>query len=212
MAVIKSPTQIREEQAQGLISLLNDIKAKIDENRDDLKNCVLRLNGVLERYYMSTDTYMVAAIKLKTNILVLVNKNCDMVKAIGRCNVQDIANDTNQLIDSVVEEVKALGLPERKTALDKSVNVNTTVSQNQEQHQNQKQDVIVKILLEAVKDELTGKQWKELLVLAKDKEDPEKTRKSILDKIKGFGENVAANIVANIFTNPEVWQCLGSML
>lgn len=67
-------------------------------------------------------------------------------------------------------------------------------------------------MIEAVKDELTGKQRKELLEIAKNAKDPEKARKSIFDKIKGFGEDVAANIVANIVTNPEVWQGLGALL
>lgn len=92
------------------------------------------------------------------------------------------------------------------------INITNQLSQTQEQHQSQKQDVIVKILLEAVKDELTGKQWKELLAVANEKADPKESRKSILDKIKSFGEDVAANIVANIVTNPEVWQSLGTFM
>ena len=51
MSIIKSPTQIREEQARGLVSLLNDIKAKIDEDKVNLKNAVVQLNGALERFY-----------------------------------------------------------------------------------------------------------------------------------------------------------------
>lgn len=211
MAVIKSPTQIREEQARGLISLLNDIKAMVDEDKVNLKNALVQLNGVLERFYDYKDTQLRTAEQLKSYILILEKKKSDSTSD-PRCNVHDIAEDTKVLIDGIIAEVKALGIPERETTLDKSVNVNTTVSQNQEQHQSQKQDVIVEILLEAVKDELTGKQWKELLAVAKDNEDPERTRKSILDKIKGFGEEVAANIVANIVTNPTVWQGLGTLL
>lgn len=211
MAIIKSPTQIREEQARGFISLLNDIKATVDENKVNLKNALIQLNGVLERFYDYKDTQLRTADNLKSNILILEKKKCNSTSD-PRCNVHDIAEDTKVLIDSIIAEVKALGLPERKTTLDKSVNVNTTVSQNQEQHQSQKQNVIVEILLESVKDELTGKQWKELLAVAKDNEDPEKTRKSILDKIKSFGEDVASNIVANIVSNPEVWQSLGALM
>lgn len=211
MAVIKSPTQIREEQERGLISLLNDIKATVDEDKVNLKNALVHLNGILERFYDYKDTQLRTAEQLKSYILILERKKSSSTSD-PRCNVYDIAEDTKVLIDNIVAEVKALGLPERKTTLDKSVNVNTTVSQNQEQHQNQKQDIIVKILLEAVKDELTGKQWKELLAVAKETKDPKMTRKNIMEKIKGFGDNVAANIVANIFTNPEVWQCLGSLM
>ena len=91
-----------------------------------------------------------------------------------------------------------------------SIILNNNITQTQEQHQ--QQDVIVKILLEAAKDELTGKQRKELLAIAEETKDPQEAHKSILAKLKEFGENVAANIVANIMTSPQVWQNLGSIL
>lgn len=212
MAIIKSPTQIREEQAQGLINLLNDIKASVVEDKVNLKNTVVQLNGVLERFYDYQDTQLSTADRLKRSILILEKKKCDSLPSEPRCNVHDIAEDTRTLCDTIIAEVKALGIPTRRTANDKSVNVNTTVTQNQEQHQSQQQDVIVKILLEAAKDELTGKQRKELLAIAEETTDPQDARKSIFEKLKEFGEDVTANIVANIITNPQVWQNLGSLL
>lgn len=212
MSIIKSPTQIREEQARGLISLLNDIKAKVDEDKVKLRNAVIQLNGVLERFYDPSDTQLSTADKLKRYILILERKKCDSIPSDPRCNLHDISEDTKTLIDAVVAEVNALGLPVRKNVNDKSVNVNTTVTQNQEQHQNQQQDVVVKILLEAAKDELNGKQRKELLEIVENTKDPQKAQKSIFTKLKEFGEDVAANIVANIMTNPQVWQKIGSLL
>ena len=212
MSTIKSPTQIREEQAQGLISLLNDIKAKVGEDKVNLKNALIQLNGVLERFYDYQDTHLTTADKLKRSILILEKKKCDSLSSEPRCNVHDIAEDTRTLCESVIAEVKALGIPTQRTASDKSVNVNTTVTQNQEQRQSQQQDVIIKILLEAAKDELTGKQRKELLAIAEETLDPQEARKSIFAKLKDFGEDVAANIVANIMTNPQVWQNIGSLL
>ena len=64
MSIIKSPTQIREEQARGLVSLLNDIKAKVDEDKVKLRNAVIQLNGVLERFYDPSDTQLSTADKL----------------------------------------------------------------------------------------------------------------------------------------------------
>lgn len=212
MSIIKSPTQTREEQAHGLIALLNDIKTKIDEDKVNLKNLVLQLNGLLERFYAPQNTHLSTADKLKKNILLLEKKKCDSLSAEPRCNVHDIAEDTKTLCDIIIAEVKALGIHTRRTANDKSVNVNTTVTQSQEQHQSQQQDVIVKILLEAAKDELTGKQRKELLAISEETTDPKDARKSISEKLKEFGEDVAANIVANIITNPQVWQNIGSLL
>lgn len=212
MAIVKSPTQIREEQAQGLISLLNGIKENVVEEKVNLKNALIQLNGVLERFYDYQDTQFSTADKLKRSILILEKKKCDSLSSEPRCNVHDIAEDTRTLCDTIIAEVKALGIPTRKGLNDKSVNVNTTVIQSQEQRQSQQQDVIVKILLEAAKDELTGKQRKELLAIAEETLDPQEARKSIFTKLKEFGEDVAANIVANIITNPQVWQNIGSLL
>lgn len=93
-----------------------------------------------------------------------------------------------------------------------SINNSLNQSQNQSQKQEQQQDVIVKILFEAVKDELTGKQRKELLAIAEKERDTQETHKSIVAKLKGFGEDVAANIVANIMTNSQVWHNIGALL
>ena len=42
-------------------------------------------------------------------------------------------------------------------------------------------------------------------VLDENKEDAEKARKGIIEKLKSFGSDVASNIVANILTNPVIW-------
>lgn len=212
MAIVKSPTQIKEEQAQGLISLLNDIKSKVDEDKVNLKNCLIQLNSILERFYNYQNTLLSTADKLKKNILILEKKKCHSISSEPRCNIHDIAEDTRTLCDTIIVEIKSVGIPTRKTINDNSVNVNTTVTQSQEQKQNQQQDVIVKILLEAAKDELTGKQRKELLAIAEKIKNPQEAHKSILNKLKEFGGDVAANIIANIITNPKVWQNIGSLL
>lgn len=127
------------------------------------------------------------------------------------CHKQSFEGLLNILraVEELPDKVTNDDLVHRKADNEK-ISIQTNVKQ--EQSQSQHQDIIVEILLEAVKDELTGKQRKELLEIAKNTKDPEKVRKSIFDKIKGFGEDVAANIVANIVTNPEVWQSIGALL
>lgn len=210
MVMVKTPTQIREEQAQGLISLLNDIKKKVDEDRVNLKNAVIQLNGVLERFYAPQDTQLLTADKLERHILILEKKQSDSFLSEPRCNIHDIAEDTKNLCDNIIAEVKALGIPTREVSNDKAVNVSTTVLQSQEQSQHQ--DIIVKLLLDAAKEELTGRQRKELLAISEETRDTQAARKSIMAKLKEFGEDVAANIVANILTNPLVWQNMSSLL
>lgn len=83
------------------------------------------------------------------------------------------------------------------------VNITTNVSNTNTQSQNQEQSLAIDIFLEAIKDDLTGKQIKELKeVLTESGNDAEKARGGIIEKLKSFGSDVAANIVANILTNP----------
>lgn len=80
--------------------------------------------------------------------------------------------------------------------------ININVNQGQEQQQNQK--LVLQIFIEAIKNELTEKQQKELKAIIQQESDPEKAKLTIIEKLKGFGENVLSNIVANIITNPEI--------
>lgn len=198
---------LRAEAINNFTTLLYSIKEKVNEDKVNLKNCIIQLNGILERYYNYQNTQLSTAQKLKANILILEKKKCSAINSDARCNIHDIAEDTKTLIDIVICEVKALGIPKRKEAEDHSLNV--SVSQTQEQ--NQHQSVIVNNLLEAVKDELTGKQRKEILEIAKGKT-PEEARKSIYERIKEYGSDISASIVANLLTNSEVWCVLGSLL
>ena len=85
----------------------------------------------------------------------------------------------------------------------KGVSVITNVNNTNSQTQSQEQSFAIDMFLEAIKDDLTGKQIKELKeVLTESGNDAEKARGGIIEKLKSFGSDVAANIVANILTNP----------
>lgn len=90
---------------------------------------------------------------------------------------------------------------------EKSINITANFSNTNSQSQNQEQTLAINMFLEAIKDDLTGKQVKELKeVIAESAGDKEKARSGIIEKLKSFGPNVASNIVANIITNPSIWQ------
>lgn len=87
-----------------------------------------------------------------------------------------------------------------------AINVTTNVNNSNSQSQNQQQSLAVELFLEAIKDDLTGRQIKELKsVVAEADNDFEKARPGIIEKLKSFGKDVASNIVANILTNPSIW-------
>ena len=66
----------------------------------------------------------------------------------------------------------------------------------------------INIFIDAIADELTGKQYKELKSIAQEYPNPENSKPKIAEKLKSFGGDVLSNIVANIVTNPSVWNCM----
>ena len=84
---------------------------------------------------------------------------------------------------------------------DMNITINNTNSQSQSQ-----QLLAVELFIDAIKDDLTGRQIKELkAVVAEADNDLQKARPGILAKLAEFGKDVASNIVANILTNPMIW-------
>lgn len=94
-----------------------------------------------------------------------------------------------------------------KTHKEKSgpkVTINNT--QLQSQTQSQSQNVFFDVFVEALHEELSKKQIRELKDIAENKElDAEQKKTSILDKIKDFGMDTLSGLVANILANPAVW-------
>jgi len=93
-----------------------------------------------------------------------------------------------------------------KGASDTGTIVNVHQTQNQEQNQSQR--IAILIFLEAIKDELTGKQLKELKAIVSEESEPEKARSKVIEKLKSFGENVLTSILTNIITSPTIWSGL----
>lgn len=79
-----------------------------------------------------------------------------------------------------------------------------TVNINQSQTQNQE----INIFIDAISDELTGKQYKELKSIAQEDSNPDTSKQKIVEKLRSFGSDVLSNIVANIITNPSIWNCM----
>ena len=89
------------------------------------------------------------------------------------------------------------------------INLNVTVNNNNTQSQNQEQSMVVQQFLDAFRDELTGRQLKELRsVFAESDNDLHKAKPKIIDKLMEFGGNVASNILATILTNTAIGLCL----
>ncbi len=108
-----------------------------------------------------------------------------------------------QLVNEVISEIKSVGLPKPK--IDKmSAVINNNNNMSQTQSQNQMQEVAITIFLDSIKDELTGRQMKEIKEIVDQEEDVNQAKPKIIDKLKSFGGDVLSNIIANIITNPTI--------
>ena len=198
-----------ENRHESFIALLGQKKAAVKDDRDILANVLKSIQSILERYYDSQSTFVKQAIILNQYAGLLQRTKKDYVPMQPRCSTKEIAEDTTSLINSVIEEVQTIGLPQPAF---KTVSGDITINNTQNQTQNQEQIIIIEIFLDAIKDELNGKQRKELLAIAENAENPKEVHKRIVEKLKGFGIDISANIVANVLTNPTVWSSLSSLL
>lgn len=126
----------------------------------------------------------------------------------------DISPDQQRMLLAILEAFAVLPtiIPNNKTSLEKNVkrkdaiNVTTTINNTNSQSQNQEQSLAIDLFINAIKDDLTGRQIKELKAVVEETDnDLQKARSGILAKLKEFGVDVASNIVANILTNPMIW-------
>lgn len=109
-------------------------------------------------------------------------------------------------LPTVIPDNRTTHITEKKGKGKDAINVITTINNSNSQSQSQEQSLAVELFIEAIKDDLTGRQIKELKsVVAEADNDLQKARPGILAKLKEFGADVASNIVANILTNPMIW-------
>lgn len=113
------------------------------------------------------------------------------------------------VLPTVIPDNRITQVAEKKGDGKDSINVVTTINNSNSQSQDQRQSFAVELFIEAIKDDLTGRQIKELKAVVADvNNDLQKARPGIITKLKEFGSDVASNIVANILTNPSIWSGL----
>ncbi len=71
---------------------------------------------------------------------------------------------------------------------------------------NNTQQVVLNLFIEAIRDEITGKEYKELKEILKTyKQEPEQTTTKLKERLKKLGGDVLTNIIASILTNPNIY-------
>ena len=109
-------------------------------------------------------------------------------------------------LPTIIPDNRTTQITDKKGKGKDAINVITTINNSNSQSQSQEQSLAVELFIEAIKDDLTGRQIKELKsVVAEADNDLQKARPGVLAKLKEFGADVASNIVANLLTNPMIW-------
>lgn len=117
----------------------------------------------------------------------------------------------NLIID--VEHGFGIKDPSKKSS---PVQINNHVNQHAQQTTHldidlkvkQQVNIQLKFIVDAFKEELTGKQLKELREIESSDETPEIKRQRMVDKVKSFGIDVVAGLVSGILANPDFIQQL----
>lgn len=113
------------------------------------------------------------------------------------------------LLPVVVPDNHIVQVTGRSDTARDTINVTTNINNTNSQSQNQEQSMAVQLFIEAIQDDLTGRQIKELkTVVADANNDLQIARPGIIAKLKEFGSDVLSNIVANVLTNPVIWSGL----
>lgn len=119
--------------------------------------------------------------------------------------------DAKEMLSSIIKDIHDFGIVKSaQESIAGGVNVNVNQTSSQSQLTNISIDL--KIILNVLKDELRGSEIEQLKDILESKEDPKEKKKKFVDKIKSFGSDVASNILANLLTNPQVYEQLGKMM
>lgn len=113
--------------------------------------------------------------------------------------------DNHRTILGILKAIKLLPEEQATNEIKHKSGTNITIHNSQ----TNTQTVVFNLVIDAIKDEITGKELKELKELLKEYEkEPKKDKSKLIDKIKSFGSDVLTNMIANILTNPSIYSGL----
>lgn len=174
---------------------LTCIKHSLDADIVMLDKNISALSSIVQRFYSKESPYQ--------ERVIFFTKAISQMKMMKRNNnplygfsTESIKNDMSFLIDNIIQEIERIGLPDNDVKIDKSITITNNLTQSQILEFN--------FIIDVIKDELNGKQMKEISTIINGTDEPVVKKEKIIDKLKSFGENVLAGIVAGIITNPAI--------
>jgi histone acetyltransferase (RNA polymerase elongator complex component) len=193
-----------------MIKYLEKFKNPVFSKKEDLVIWKSSVTNMLIRIYgkESSQEQQIANIKFRNHMAITTFRDGQAHTSGGGNNLKVCQKVATDMIRNIIEELKEFGIPEIKN---EDINDTNGINITLNQQQSQQQIVNFSIFIEALQEELTGKQLKEIQEILDNKEEkPEVKKTKIIDKLKSFGENVASNILAGVLTNPQLWSEIGN--
>ncbi|RXQ87404.1 hypothetical protein EO244_16485 [Ancylomarina salipaludis] len=175
---------------ESKIGLLRTQISKLENPNFNLDGWKGSTTIILERIFGAKYSGIMLIDKIQNKVKDLRHLTGDYINNIEQCK-----QEGKEIIEASITELETIGLPEKK---EKSVEgLNISLIQNQ--------TVNISFILSALEDELTKIQLEEVKKLIETDESKSVKRKKIIEKISGFGKDVASNVLANILLNPSMW-------
>ena len=146
-----------------------------------------------------------------------IKRKFEDISAIHRTlrSVDDVTHkakkEANSYLQSLISDVHHFGLPHLNT-VSKSDKVSVIVTQENNQNQSTSISINIDFIIDVLKGELRTSEIEEVKEILESDDEPKEKKKKFIDKIKTFGNDVASNILANILTNPQVYEQIGKIL
>lgn len=119
-------------------------------------------------------------------------------------SIEEVKRMTNGVVDHMIFELENFGAPS-KTDTEKKHSVTINNNNNNTNNVTQNQTLTTNTIKQVLQEELTGKQFNEVMQIIEAEPDPVVAAPKLLDKLKSFGSDVASNVLANILTNPNLY-------
>ncbi|WP_412476561.1 hypothetical protein [Flavobacterium sp. TBRC 19031] len=192
---------------EKFIEALEEIKFPNISSRATLQSWKARAINIVTRIYgeNSNQQKQIEDIKFQNYMSITTFDGNGRASSAGGGNNSNICQkQATELIESFISDIQKFGLPHKEKSSEERNTINVSVHQNQSQ--TQKQTIKLDIIINALQDELSGKQLAELQeVMNEEETNLEKKQNKILQKLQGFGKDLASNILANILANPALY-------
>lgn len=176
-----------------------------------LKGQIEKLKNIQKIQYgfstIGVNAWISATVSILERIFGKESLKIQEIKSLGDYMITDLSGDPyykindvivmgESIIHAAIDELEKLGIP--STIYDgKKDKINLTMIQQQSNLQN----INIEIVTKALHDELNGNQLKDLQMVLDSKDDKEKKKAKLADKLEEFGINTISGVLSGILTN-----------